>query len=74
MQVAASQGNGGNASVLAGISQWGAMFADMIAYPINTEGAGRPSHAGRHGRLRVPVVRIRPALPMWSRWRTNFRC
>jgi N-methylhydantoinase B/oxoprolinase/acetone carboxylase alpha subunit len=39
-QVAASQGNGGNASVLAGISQWGANFADMIAYPINTEGQG----------------------------------
>jgi acetophenone carboxylase len=39
-QVAASQGNGGNASVLAGVSQWGAMFADMIAYPINTEGQG----------------------------------
>jgi len=39
-QVAASQGNGGNAIVLAGISQWGAMFADMIAYPINTEGQG----------------------------------
>lgn len=39
-QVAASQGNGGNASVLAGVSQWGAFFADMIAYPINTEGQG----------------------------------
>jgi N-methylhydantoinase B/oxoprolinase/acetone carboxylase alpha subunit len=39
-QVAASQGNGGNAIVLAGISQWGANFADMIAYPINTEGQG----------------------------------
>ena len=39
-QVAASQGNGGNASVLAGVSQWGANFADMIAYPINTEGQG----------------------------------
>lgn len=39
-QVAASQGNGGNAIVLAGLSQWGAMFADMIAYPINTEGQG----------------------------------
>ena len=39
-QVAASQGNGGNATVLAGISQWGANFADMIAYPINTEGQG----------------------------------
>ncbi|MFI1034455.1 hydantoinase B/oxoprolinase family protein [Streptomyces sp. NPDC020951] len=39
-QVAASQGNGGNAIVLAGVSQWGANFADMIAYPINTEGQG----------------------------------
>ena len=39
-QVAASQGNGGNAIVLAGMSQWGANFADMIAYPINTEGQG----------------------------------
>lgn len=39
-QVAASQGNGGNAIVIAGVSQWGANFADMIAYPINTEGQG----------------------------------
>jgi N-methylhydantoinase B/oxoprolinase/acetone carboxylase alpha subunit len=39
-QVSASQGNGGNAIVLAGVSQWGANFADMIAYPINTEGQG----------------------------------
>lgn len=39
-QVAASQGNGGNAIVIAGMSQWGASFADMIAYPINTEGQG----------------------------------
>ncbi|MBA3369550.1 MAG: hydantoinase B/oxoprolinase family protein, partial [Geodermatophilaceae bacterium] len=39
-QVTASQGNGGNAAVLAGLSQWGAPFADMIAYPINTEGQG----------------------------------
>ena len=39
-QVASSQGNGGNAVVLAGVSQWGANFADMIAYPINTEGQG----------------------------------
>ena len=39
-QVAASQGNGGNAVVIAGLSQWGANFADMIAYPINTEGQG----------------------------------
>jgi acetophenone carboxylase len=47
-QVAASQGNGGNAIVLAGISQWGANFADMIAYPINTEGQGaRATEDGR---------------------------
>lgn len=39
-QVAASQGNGGNALVLAGISQWGANFSDMIAYQLNTEGQG----------------------------------
>lgn len=26
--------------MLAGISQWGANFADMVAYPINTEGQG----------------------------------
>lgn len=44
-QVTASQGNGGNASVLAGVSQWGAFFADMIAYPINTEGQGAHSYA-----------------------------
>ena len=43
-QVAASQGNGGNTIVLAGISQWGANFADMIAYPINTEGQGARAH------------------------------
>ncbi|WP_200930844.1 hydantoinase B/oxoprolinase family protein, partial [Microbacterium sp. Leaf351] len=46
-QVTASQGNGGNASVLAGVSQWGAFFADMIAYPINTEGQG--AHATSDG-------------------------
>jgi len=45
-QVAASQGNGGNAIVLAGLSQWGAMFADMIAYPINTEGQGARATEG----------------------------
>jgi N-methylhydantoinase B/oxoprolinase/acetone carboxylase alpha subunit len=39
-QVTASLGNGGNASVLAGLSQWGMPFADMLAYTINTEGAG----------------------------------
>lgn len=39
-QVSASLGNGGNASVLAGVSQWGMPFADMLAYTINTEGSG----------------------------------
>lgn len=44
-QVTASLGNGGNASVLAGISQWGMPFADMLAYTINTEGQGARAHA-----------------------------
>ncbi len=39
-QVTASMGNGGNATVIAGMSQWQMPFADMIAYPINTEGQG----------------------------------
>ena len=42
-QATASMGNGGNATVIAGISQWGQHFADMIAYPINTEGQGARS-------------------------------
>ena len=44
-QASASPGNGGNASVLAGVSQWGSQFADMIAYPINTEGQGARADA-----------------------------
>jgi acetophenone carboxylase len=44
-QVTAAPGNGGNASVMAGLSQWGMPFADMIAYPINSEGQGARSHA-----------------------------
>lgn len=44
-QVTAAPGNGGNASVLAGMSQWGMPFADMIAYPINSEGQGARSHS-----------------------------
>jgi len=36
-------GNGGNATVIAGVSQWDLAFADMIAYPINTEGQGARS-------------------------------
>ncbi len=39
-QAGASNGNGGNAIVLAGLSQWGMPFADMLAYSINTEGQG----------------------------------
>ena len=39
--------NAGNALVLAGLSQWGAPFADMLAYSINTEGQGaRPDQDG----------------------------
>ena len=46
-QCGASMGNGGNALVLAGESQWGAPFADMLAYSINTEGQGaRPAEDG----------------------------
>lgn len=44
-QVTASLGNGGNASVLAGVSQWGMPFADMLAYTINTEGQGARAHS-----------------------------
>jgi len=39
-QTTASMGNGGNAPVIAGTSQWNMSFADMIAYTINTEGQG----------------------------------
>jgi len=46
-QAGASMGNGGNALVIAGQSQWGAPFADMMAYSINTEGQGaRPTEDG----------------------------
>lgn len=46
-QAGASMGNGGNALVLAGQNQWGAFFADMLAYSINTEGQGaRPTEDG----------------------------
>jgi len=40
MQAGASNANAGNALVLAGLSQWGAPFADMFAYQINSEGQG----------------------------------
>jgi acetophenone carboxylase len=39
--------NAGNALVLAGLSQWGTPFADMLAYSINSEGQGaRPDQDG----------------------------
>ena len=46
-QVVASSANGGNAMVIAGLSQWGLPFADMLAYSLNTEGqGGRSTSAG----------------------------
>jgi acetophenone carboxylase len=46
-RVVASASNAGNAMVIAGLSQWGLPFADMIAYSINTEGqGGRPTENG----------------------------
>ncbi len=46
-RVAASASNAGNAIVIAGQTQWGLPFADMVAYSINTEGmGGRPDSAG----------------------------
>ena len=46
-RVAASASNAGNAVVIAGQTQWGLPFADMVAYSINTEGmGGRPASAG----------------------------
>jgi N-methylhydantoinase B/oxoprolinase/acetone carboxylase alpha subunit len=39
-QAVASSANGGNAMVVAGLSQWGLPFADMLAYSLNTEGQG----------------------------------
>ncbi len=46
-RVAASASNAGNAIVIAGLTQWGLPFADMVAYSINTEGmGGRPESAG----------------------------
>jgi len=42
-QTSASQGNAGNAMVIAGLSQWNLPFADMLAYSLNSEGQG-----GRH--------------------------
>jgi len=46
-QTSASQGNAGNAMVIAGQSQWNLPFADMLAYSLNSEGqGGRPTSDG----------------------------
>ncbi len=46
-QAGASMANAGNGLVIAGTSQWGAPFADLIAYALNTEGqGGRPVQDG----------------------------
>ena len=37
-RVAASASNAGNAHIIAGQSQWGLPFADMITYQINSKG------------------------------------
>jgi N-methylhydantoinase B/oxoprolinase/acetone carboxylase alpha subunit len=39
-QVTAASANAGNAMVVAGLSQWGLPFADMLAYSLNTDGQG----------------------------------
>lgn len=44
-QATASHGNAGNALVIAGLSQWGLPYADMLAYSLNTEGQGGRSTA-----------------------------
>jgi acetophenone carboxylase len=46
-QVSASQANAGQNVVIAGMSQWKLPFADMIAYPLNTDGqGGKPNSDG----------------------------
>ncbi len=46
-QAGASNANGGNGVVVAGQSQWGLPFADLLAYSLNTEGQGaRPEMDG----------------------------
>ena len=39
-QAAASQANAGNGLIIAGETQWGAPFVDMMPYALNTEGQG----------------------------------
>lgn len=46
-QVTASNANAGNGLAIAGINQWGRLFADMLAFALNTEGqGGRPTKDG----------------------------
>jgi acetophenone carboxylase len=40
VRVSASAANSGNGSVVAGLSQWGLPFADLLAYSLNTDGQG----------------------------------
>ena len=46
VRVAASAANAGTGSVVAGVSQWGLPFSDLLAYSLNTDGQG--------GRARSP--------------------
>src|SRR5260370_42711690 len=60
-QVAASQGNGGNAIGPAGMSPRGAMFADMVADPLNTEGQGARATQDRMDGYGFPGCAVRRA-------------
>ncbi len=44
-RVAAAGANAGTGSVVAGMSQWGLPFADLLAYSLNTDGQGGRTHA-----------------------------
>jgi N-methylhydantoinase B/oxoprolinase/acetone carboxylase alpha subunit len=39
-RVAASPAHTGNGQVIAGVSQWGALYSDVLAYALNTDGQG----------------------------------
>jgi N-methylhydantoinase B/oxoprolinase/acetone carboxylase alpha subunit len=46
-RVTAAAANSGNGHIIAGQSQWGLPFADLLAYQLNTDGqGGRPNAAG----------------------------
>jgi N-methylhydantoinase B/oxoprolinase/acetone carboxylase alpha subunit len=72
-QAGASQGNGGNAVVLAGMSQWSSPFADMLAYSINTEGQGALPEMDGMNAFGFPWCPAgQPRMSSWSR--TSSRC